>query len=182
MPDLIRTYPILQSEIEICRLDGSTVTRESDPSGLTFTKVGMVPEASLSVEIERKERKYPVKGQLHKAYKDIGRAFMLKMKVEEANKLLIDLVVRSDDVSGEAVAADQDAFTSHGTEETMAFVRLKGYSDEDDVTEQILIQGLAYIQLDGDLTLGGEEWFNVPLKADFEGSISGKYSAAYAQS
>jgi hypothetical protein len=167
-----RSYPIPQSYVWVARIGVSSVTRAAAPAhdSAAWLKFGNCPSATLGVEVERKERKEIVLGQRISRYKEIGRKFNAKGTIEELNKLVIDLLFRSN------VTAN-DNFISHGSLETVAWTRFQSY-DETDANITIL-EGLAFIQPTGDIILGGEEHFKAEFEFHFEGKVSGKLIAAY---
>lgn len=171
---LNRYYPILQCHAWLARVDGTTVTEDTAPaaSASEWLKAGNVTSGNLSADIETKERKQIVLGQRVPAKPvEIGRKYTAKIEVEELNKLLIDAWMRSDTTS-------DDDFVSQGSDESLYWLRLQPYDEADG--NRILLQGLTFITPDGDLPLGGEDFFKITLDCMFIGRVAGSLVNSYS--
>jgi len=166
-----RYYPITQGYIWVARLS-DTVTDASAPAenSTDWLKLGEAVNGSIGVEIETKERTKIVLGQRLKVESIIRETFTMKVSIEELNKLVFDLIFRSNETA-------TNAFISHGSQGRKAWVRYQGYG-EDDVNNAIL-QGVALIKPSGEVALFGEDFFKADFDMVFEGKVSGQLIGSY---
>lgn len=166
-----RYYPITQGYIWVARLS-DTVTDAAAPAAdsTDWLKLGEAVNGSIGTEVETKERTKIVLGQRLKVESIIRETFTMKVSIEELNKLVFDLVFRSDETA-------TNAFISHGAQGRKAWVRYQGYDEADD--NNAILQGLALVKPSGDVPLFGEDFFKADFDMSFEGKLSGQLIGSY---
>lgn len=168
-----RYYVIPQCHIFIARIGEGGVTADAAPahSSAAWKKFGNAPEGGkLRTEVDMKERVNIVAGQRLTENHELGRKFTATLSIEELNKLVVDMVFKSNTTA-------TDDFISQGTQSSACWVQLQGYDQGD--ANRFLLQGKGPLIPSGDFSMGGTEWFSQDFEIRFDGKVAGKLVGAY---